>query len=124
MNMIGSDIDRAQSILSVGADFPYHLLDSHALAFDETNGTVLKLSRLRFQKCGSGWYAQHSRHYLRAAAIRTAFIAMQPGSVAPEGNQIRQRKFIVVEVPHRRLPIKALPYGRASAPCRRLSISS
>jgi len=41
---------------------------------------------------------------------------MQPRAVTPEGEQVGQRKLIVIEVSHHSKGWGALPDGRASAP--------
>ena len=35
-------------------------------------------------------------------AIRSPFITVQPRSIAPEGDQVRERKLVIIEISHYR----------------------
>jgi|SRR6266850_884054 len=100
--MIGPDIDCAQSIPSMAADFANRLLYNCALLFVKPHGAVLELLTLRSLESWPWWNAQHSCRHPRTSAIRSAFVTVQPCPVQlkvikyPSGNSLSSKSLIEV----------------------------
>ena len=114
--MIASDTDGPEAILSMKTHFTNRQFDSRTLSLIEANRPVCELFDFCLLQTWPRWNAQHSRYHAKAAPIRSSFVSMQPCAVTPEGNQVTQRKLVVIEISHGRIKIRALPHGRAIAP--------
>ena len=101
MRMIRSDANRTHSISSMLADISNSLLDYLALFLREPHRGVLQLLTLRAFEPGSWRNARYSGQQTRVATIRSALVTVQPCAITPEGDQVSERKLIVIEVSHR-----------------------
>ena len=99
VNVVSSCIDRSQNVKTVLADLTDRVLDHLPLFRVKSNRRMFKLFRVGRLK---SWVSSDLRCAINVilAIHGPSIIAMQPGSVGPQGNEIRKRKFVIVKVAH------------------------
>jgi hypothetical protein len=117
MNVVRSGIYCSKAEVSIFANFTDCLLDGGALCRVQNNRLVFQSHRVGTFEHSIGRDARRAVNIMSAPIHRAAGIAVQPRSVASEGDEIGKRERRAVEVLRHFTSGKtnALPYGRASA---------
>ena len=100
MSVIGPDLNRAQLILPMKADFTNCLLNHVSLLCVKRHRLMLQLASLGYFKT---WLAGDARRSVNIllAIHRSPLITVQPRTITAKCDEVSQRKLVIVKVSHR-----------------------